>query len=116
MKHITKTQAIERKNSDICTVIEYPSGNQDLDFAIVNISGKYPEKGYAKNLISSEVVYVQSGEGQVTVDGQVQELQAGDVVHIEPHEQFVWEGNLQLFIACHPAFTPEQHEVVANNM
>ena len=114
MKLVKKEKSIERKNSEICVVSEYHTDHQHLDFAIVNISGKYPESGFAMNLISSEVIYVQNGKGAVTVNGSIYHVNSGDVILIEPNEQFVWEGNLQLHIVCHPAFNPEQHVVVAD--
>lgn len=112
MKITRKAKSIERKNSDICLVTEYPPMDDHLDFAIVNISGKYPPSGAATNLQCKEIVFVHEGEGTVVVNGTSQPLEAGDVVLIEPGERFVWEGKMSLFIACHPAFTIEQHVMV----
>jgi mannose-6-phosphate isomerase-like protein (cupin superfamily) len=112
MKITRKNQSIERKNSDICLVTEYPPMDDHLDFAIVKISGKYPSKGAATNLQCKEIVFVHEGAGTVVVNGAPQRLEAGDVVLIEPGEHFVWEGNMNLFIACHPAFSLEQHTIV----
>ena len=114
MKFVEKKHSVERNNSKICVVTEYPTDHAHLDFAIVSISGKYPEIGYATNLISSEIIYVQSGSGQVTVNGVTKRVCAGDVILIEPNEQFIWAGDLQLHIACHPAFSAGQHVVCQN--
>jgi mannose-6-phosphate isomerase-like protein (cupin superfamily) len=112
VKITRKNQSIERKNSDICLVTEYPSMDDHLNFAIVKISGKYPSTGAATNLECKEIVFVHEGEGSVVVNGSSQPLAAGDVILIEPGERFVWEGEMSLFIACHPAFTSEQHVMV----
>lgn len=112
MKIARKSQSIERKNSDICVVTEYPAMDAHLDFALVNISGRYPAQGAATNLQCKEIVFVQDGIGSVVVNDHTQQLEAGDVILIEPGERFIWEGNMSLFIACHPAFSMEQHMMV----
>ena len=112
MKIISKEQATVRKNSDICTVTEYELGDPDLDFACVQISGRYPGTGRCTNTQSKEVVYIHEGEGAVEVDGKNHALKAGDVILIKAGHKFYWEGTMTLFISCHPAFTVEQHHYV----
>ena len=101
-----------RKNSDICVVSEYAILDKDLDFAIANISGRYPESRYAVNKLCKEIVYIQQGAGKIVVNGIDYELNMGDVVLIEAGEKFYWEGELTLCISCHPAFTVNQHQLV----
>jgi hypothetical protein len=36
----------------------------------------------------------------------------GDLVLIEPGEKYFWEGNMDLFIPCSPAWYPEQHKLI----
>lgn len=112
MKILIKHQTIERENSDKCIVTEYPIDDQMLDFAIVKLNGRYPDVKRATNLRCKEIVYVHEGKGSVEVDGHKQELSAGDVVLIESGEKFFWEGCMTLHIACAPAFTVEQHQMV----
>lgn len=112
MKICLKHQTIERKNSDVCVVTEHHINDEQIDFAIVKVSGRYPDLACAINRKYKEVVYIQSGIGQVTVNGIEHKLSEGDVVLIEAGEKFFWEGNMSLHIACHPAFTVEQHELV----
>lgn len=107
-----KQQTIERKNSDVCVVTEYPIDDALIDFAIVKVNGRYPDRACAINRTCKEIVYIQSGTGKVTVDGVEHTLNEGDVVLIEAGEKFFWEGNMDLHIACHPAFTIAQHEMV----
>lgn len=105
-------QAIERKNSAVCVVTEYPCTDNNLDFAVVTISGRYPEAKQAMNTKCKEIVYVQAGTGRVTVNHVEYVLNAGDIVLIEAGEPFYWEGNMTLHAACTPAFSIEQHVIV----
>lgn len=113
MKIISRAQAVLRKNSEICLVTEYEMGDPDIDFAAAEITGRYPDKGRVTNTQSKEIVYIQEGTGTIEVDGKSYPLKAGDVLLIEAGEKFYWEGNMTLFISCHPAFTVEQHQRVA---
>jgi mannose-6-phosphate isomerase-like protein (cupin superfamily) len=109
MKITHANQTTERKNSDVCVVTEYPHLDNDLDFAIVKISGRYPAQKQAMNLKCKEMVFIHSGKGTVTVNHIEYPLNPGDVVMIEAGESFFWEGNMTLHIACTPAFNIEQH-------
>lgn len=115
MKITHLNQSIIRKNSDACIVTEYPMDHKGLDFAIVELEGRYPDKGYAVNQICDEIVYVQEGEGSVSVNGTNHALHAGDVILIESKDKFVWNGSLKLIIACNPAFHVEQHMIYDEN-
>lgn len=112
MKISYSSQAFERKNNSICIVTEYPPIDNDLDFALVHISGRYPDTQQAINTQCKEIVYVQRGTGHVTVNEVEYELNAGDVVLIEAGETFFWEGNMLLHIVCTPPFSIEQHIIV----
>jgi len=113
MKIIYKEQTVHRQNSENCWVTEYEMGDPDIDFASVTITGRYPAEGRVTNSRSKEIVYVQSGKGNVEVDGKNYTLKAGDAVLIKAGEKFYWDGEMTLFIACNPAFTVEQHQKVA---
>ncbi|KTD24941.1 Uncharacterised protein [Legionella lansingensis] len=112
MKVIFKDQTTERKNSDRCIVTEYPIGAPHIDFAVVKIKGRYPDNRRTTNLVCQEIVYVHFGHGRVVVNEQETQLNAGDVVLIEAGEKYFWEGNMELFISCRPAFHIDQHQLV----
>lgn len=112
MKISFKHDSIQRKNSDVCVVTEHPIGDDMIDFAIVTVTGKYPNTKQATNLVCKEIVYIQEGSGKVTVNGKEHALSTGDVVLIEAGEKFIWEGQMRLFISCTPAFTIDQHQLV----
>jgi mannose-6-phosphate isomerase-like protein (cupin superfamily) len=110
MKILKKQESIQRKNSEICVVTEYPLDDETIDFAIVKVSGRYPSSRSAVNRICKEIIYIKNGSGKVFVEGNEYVLHPGDLVLIEAGEKFYWEGNLELFISCRPAFSTEQHE------
>lgn len=115
MKLCTKNQTLERRNSDVCTITEYPTGDNTIDFAIAKISGRYPENNQAVNTICKEIVYVQKGEGKVVVEGKEHVLKKGFLVLINPGEKFYWEGDMTLHISCTPAFSINQHQIISTN-
>lgn len=113
MKISYKNQSVERKNSEVCVVTEYPRMDNNLDFAIVTISARYPnDNKYAMNAECKEIVYVQNGTGKVVVNEIEYVLNTGDVVLVEAGEKFYWEGSMTLFISCTPAFNINQHLIV----
>lgn len=112
MKIAYKKQMIERKNSENCVVTEYPMIDSDIDFAIVKIIGRYPEKRRVVNITCKEVVYVHEGKGTVEVNGEGYALSAGDLILIEAGEKFCWEGSMTLHISCHPPFNVDQHQYI----
>lgn len=112
MKIILNNQKVKRNNNDVCVVTDYNVGDTELDFAIVTIMGRYPSERRVVNIECKEIVYIQTGQGKVEVNGNEHELNAGDLVLIEAGEKFYWAGNMTLFISCHPAFTVDQHQAV----
>lgn len=112
MKFMSKENRISRKNSDRCHVIEYEIGDQDLDFAIVSLEGRYPETGRVINKKCKEIVYIQDGQGQIELEGKFQKLKTGDIVLINAGQKYFWDGKMTLTISCHPAFTVDQHQRV----
>ena len=49
MKLVKECQAQKVQNSDKCEVLEYPLGDRDIDMAIANLKGRYPDSGYCVN-------------------------------------------------------------------
>lgn len=109
MQKLTSHQSIEHKNSENCVVSEFPTDDQQINFATAKITARYPETGLASNTLCREIVYVQEGAGKIVVDNVEYSLAKGDVILVLPNEKFYWEGNMTIHIACTPAFTPEQH-------
>lgn len=106
---IKKSERKEFKNSSVCIAYEYAHNDKDINLAIIELSGRYPAKGWVTNKISKEVALVIEGKGKIYIDGKEFPLGEGDSVIIQPNQKFFWEGKMKLVMACHPAFDPKQH-------
>ena len=109
MKIIHRHQTKKFQNSDSCTAIEYPLGDKDINGAVIELNGRYPENGRVVNSKCKELAFIIEGQGKLVIEGQEAELGQGDLVLIEPGEKYFWQGNLKMFIPCTPAWYPEQH-------
>jgi len=110
MKIIHKNQTEVFKNGKSCTAIEYPLGDKDINGAVIELNGRYPEEKRAVNTECKELAYIIKGSGKVVVEDKETILTEGDLVFIEPGEKFFWEGNLTMFVPCTPSWTPEQYK------
>jgi EutQ-like cupin domain len=112
MKIIRQAQSIEVKNDDNCIVYEYPLGDRDINGAFAKLTWREPTKGRLVNTVCKELAYVIRGNGVVVIEDREIQLSVGDLVLIEPGEKYFWEGNMDLFIPCSPAWYPEQHKLI----
>jgi len=110
MKKIERKEAEEFQHGETCTVSEYSLGEEMIDAAIVKINGRYPDEGWVMNRISKEVAFVVNGQGKLVSEGGEEYLGKGDVALIESEEKFFWEGEMEIFIACTPAWKYSQYE------
>ncbi|MDD5098455.1 MAG: cupin domain-containing protein [Candidatus Pacebacteria bacterium] len=110
MKIIHKNQTEQFKNSENCIATEYPMSDKDINGAVVELTGRYPEKGRVVNLKCKELVYVIKGYGMVIIEDKELKLEEGDLVLIEPGERYFFDGNLTIFIACNPAWHNNQYK------
>lgn len=88
MKIIHKNQAERFQNGDHCVAIEYSLGDKDINGAVIELSGRYPESGRAVNMECKELVYVIRGSGKVAVEDEETSLEEGDVLLIQPGERY----------------------------
>ena len=110
---IKKSQRIKKQISPNGFVYEYPDVNKDLGIAISELNGRVPEEGRMKNNTCQEAYYVLSGSARVFVGDQIWEISEGDVLQINPQEEYYVEAqDLKLVIPTAPAFYPEQWENV----
>lgn len=110
MKLVKKEEAKIFKNSVACTAIEYPLGDAAVNGAVIELSGRYPDKGRVANGLCKELFYVIKGSGRVSVEGVNFEVREGDMGLINPGERFFWEGNMALVMPCVPAWNREQYK------
>ncbi len=112
MKIIHPSETQRFQNSAGCVAVEYPLGDADINGALIELSGREPDAGRAVNLECKELAYIINGSGKVVIEGQEINLNAGDLVLIEPGEKFFWEGKMTIFMPCAPAWYPEQYKKV----
>lgn len=94
------------------TIFEYMMDESAINGATAIIRGRYPEKGFATNSISKELVLVLEGNGVIGFEDKKVAIEKDDVLLLNPNEKYYWEGNLSLFMACTPAWKPDQHKLV----
>jgi mannose-6-phosphate isomerase-like protein (cupin superfamily) len=112
MKIIYKDQAKQHRNGSHCVAIEYPLDDKEINGAVIELTGRYPEAGRVVNVKCKLLAYVMKGSGKIVVDGQETNLKEGDMVFVEPGEKYFWDGALTLFMPCAPAWYPEQYQEV----
>lgn len=89
---------------------EYETDNPNIDCAVVQISGHYPtDDMYVCNTISTEVIYVLSGDAEFDFyKDKIIKVHDGDVIVINPNERYRICGNASFCIMCNPHWSPEQ--------
>lgn len=112
MKFLSKNQTKIFKNSEACTAIEYPLGDKDINGAVIELNGRYPEKGRVVNLKCKELSYIIKGSGKAVIEGEEVKFGEGDLILIDTGEKYFWEGDATMFMPCTPAWYPEQYKEV----
>jgi len=110
MHVVKKAEVKTRKNSPTCIVQEYPSPDKDINLAVVELSGRYPTSGWAVNEKCKEMGWVLKGSGQFVTENQIVTISEGDLVVVEPGENYFWDGHMTLVMPATPAWYFEQHK------
>ena len=109
MKIIHSNQTNKFKNSKICYGDEYPLGDKDINGAVIEVRGRYPDKGRIVNTECKELVYILEGSGKIVAEGKKADFDKGDMILINPKERYYWDADCIILAVCTPAFYPEQH-------
>ena len=112
MKLVNKNQTKKFKNSDVCIATEYQMNDKDINGAVIEIKGRYPENGRVTNEKCKELAYIIKGNGKIVVNGKEIKFKEEDLILLEPNEKYYWEGNMKMFVSCSPAWYLEQHKEV----
>lgn len=112
MKVVKKKNVVKNKIGKHCTAFEYSLGDKDINGAIAELSGRYPQEGRVVNNECKELVYILRGKVDLHIENKIVELEQGDEILIMPGEKYFWDGEAKLFMCCNPAWYPEQHEEV----
>lgn len=112
MQIVKKSKSIKVNPAASTTILEYPINDSPISGAVATIHGRYPEKEYCYNEESTELVYVLSGQGKIVTRSESLEFSEGDLILIQPNEQYYWSGNFKIFMANTPKFDSKQHKIV----
>jgi mannose-6-phosphate isomerase-like protein (cupin superfamily) len=107
MKYLAQEKSIKFEKGPI-TAYEYPLGDKDLNCAVVEIRGRYPEEGWTQNTECKELTYLIRGFAVLTTETDRVSLSEGDMVIVDINEKYFWEGDCTLLVPCTPAWSPEQ--------
>lgn len=113
MKKISISETEKCNHSNVCSVTEYNFNDKDIDISILEVSGRFPENGFCMNTKVKEMVYVESGSGNLCSQNESIKLEAGSAILIKPNEMYYWNGNFKALLACSPAWQPDQHKIIA---
>lgn len=112
MKKYKKEDIVLYKNSDTCENLIYEIDDEDINFSIAKINGKYPESGYCVNLEVKELLYITEGTGKLIKKDEIIEFKTGDVILVEKGEAYRWDANCKVLISCAPAWHEKQHKLI----
>src|SRR5688572_7333041 len=114
MKIVKKSEATVFENSKTCTVYEYDIHDKNINGAVAELNGRYPESGWVVNEMCKEMVYVIKGNGKIVFEDKEVMFNDGDVFIINPKEKYYWDAVATIFMPCTPAWYPEQHKHIGD--
>lgn len=107
LKHTNKVA-----NSEKCIAYEYLFGSKKTSIALIEMTNRYPDKGFARNKIFEEIVFVLEGKGKISIDNKSYSLEKNDAVLLRPDKKYYYEGDMKVVTFISPAFRPESHEII----
>lgn len=112
MKYIIKkSDVVATQENGISRFHEYQFPFQHASLGISEINGRYPEKGFDIDEEVEASWYVEEGEADIWIGGEVQHVEKGDMVYVPKAEKYWIDGkNLRLVVASSPVWYPEQHK------
>lgn len=112
MQIVKKSETINVNPSPGTTIHEYFIDEPSISGATTEINGRYPERGFAVNEVSKELVYILSGKGAIVTKTGKSSFAPGAVIFIDKKEPFAWQGTFSMFMVTTPKFDPEQHKIL----
>ncbi len=106
---VKKSERKKFDNSPKCTAYEYETHDKDINTALIELRGRYPDKGRVTNKICKELVFVVEGEGKIEIDNKKFPLQKEDMILVLPNQKYFFDGKMKIVVSCYPAWYPEQH-------
>lgn len=111
MEYLKKDQSQTFKVGNVIAH-EFPTKNEKINFALVEIKGRHPQQNWLINENCTELTYIVKGSVSLSTETEKVLLGEGDVAILNPQEKYFWEGDCTLFTPCAPAWYPEQNKNV----
>src|SRR5688572_15365236 len=110
IKRVQSTKEVTGKNG---TVFDYPVPNERYGFSAQELDGRFPESGVYRNTVCFEMMYIIEGTGKVVVNGEEHQVEAGDLIVLEPGDKHFGEyKNVKLVTFTSPNWSEEQCEII----
>lgn len=108
---IKKSEVVTSQENGISRFHEYQFAFKNASLGVSEINGRYPGKGYDVDEAVEAIWYVEEGEANIWIGGEVYHVEKGDMVYVPMNEKYWIEGkNLRLVVASSPTWYPEQHK------
>lgn len=110
--NVARKKQATRIVRETMTAYEYPLMDKTLHGAVIELNGRYPEKGRVVNEECTEIGFVIKGAGKLVIEGEEIVFGEGDQLLIRPGQRYYWDASATMFMPCAPAWRPEQHKEV----
>ncbi len=110
---VKKAQATSIKANDHSTIWDYPLPSEKTGISYQTLDGRLPEKGWYKNEVCYEIIFILGGKANINVDGEESEVEKGDLVILEPGQKHY--GNykrVSLITVTSPNWYEEQCKII----
>lgn len=87
--------------------------NENISIDIIEVY-KGHEK-YCTNKVSSHIYYVLDGNGKFKINGELYNVEIGDIIEIPKNTEFVYIGKMKLLLIMSPAFQANNNIEGKNN-
>lgn len=101
-------EARPNRTAPTCLAYEYETSVGAINGAVIELSGRYPESGWALNMECTSLVHIVDGTGRIMSEDGETALVAGDQILIAPEEKYIFDGNMKLLYIATPSWTASQ--------
>ncbi len=102
MEYIKKISKIPSFTQDGLNGFSFNINNENISINVIE-SYKGHEK-YCTNKVSSHIYYVLEGNGKFKIDGELYDVEEGDIIEIPKNTEFIYVGRMRLLLIMNPAF------------
>lgn len=100
------------KLADGCRAHEYLFNSEEINSAVIELTGRYPKEGWAVNTACTSLIYVIRGRGQLRTPQEVTDFETGDQLLIPKGQPYAFKAEAEILFSAAPAWTPDQAKVI----